>query len=142
MPDTHLARDLHIEHEQIDQQHEHLANIIGKIYHAMQMQAPHATTLELFQQLITSTQEHFAYEENLLRQSDYPDLDGHLEEHNELLHQLEGLRQRLRSGSLEINMHMMILLKDWLLNHVDDADRAYVSHLKAKFSDTLSTRGE
>jgi hemerythrin-like metal-binding protein len=63
------------------------------------------------------TREHLKYEEQLMRDIHYPDIDSHLQQHRELLTKLSEIEAQIDNDTLDI-LQWTSFLSDWLLNHI------------------------
>ena len=70
--------------------------------------------------LVRYAEFHFATEERLMEQHQVPDLARHREEHRRLLHDIRNLHVDGDLGSISL---ILRYLQEWLLHHVDGADR-------------------
>jgi hemerythrin-like metal-binding protein len=80
---------------------------------------------QLLKQLIDFTRMHFASEEQLMEQFDYPGLVEHRAEHHRLLLQIQESANKLLHSE---SMHMRPLLgflNDCYQEHIDGADKEY-----------------
>jgi len=82
--------------------------------------------------LIEYTEQHFVYEESMLRQRGYSALVEHQELHKSLAAQAHELRDKFRAGDLTVTIETMQFLKGWLTNHILSADMAYARELQKK----------
>ena len=80
--------------------------------------------------LIKHTLAHFAYEERLMRETNYPDREAHRLQHRALIMQIRVLRTALIENVLEWNDEVIRLIRDWLLLHMVEADRPLGAHLR------------
>lgn len=113
----------------IDAQHGEMVARLNRLYELNADGHDHEMLLVTFRDLINITRNHFTYEERMLEQHGYSELDTHRAEHAELLRQVEGLESQLQKGSLVFSSHVMALLRDWLFIHILEEDGAYLSHL-------------
>ena len=113
----------------IDAQHGVLIDCFNELSRAVGNHEPRDLVDLALRAMIHSTRAHFVHEERLLEESAFPGLDQHREEHLELLRQVEQYEQRYRAGTLELTPHMMVLLKDWLVDHILHSDKAFAPHL-------------
>jgi hemerythrin len=84
---------------------------------------------ELLSQLLENTRTHFAYEEDLMSQHNYPGHVAHASEHNRLLQHLEDLIELYKSGELLLSFAIVIELKGWALVHIEKSDKPLGSFL-------------
>ena len=83
----------------------------------------HDTAPELVDQLHEYTQAHFMSEQLLLRQSARPNYDGHLEDHERLMKELDGARQLLTDGDYPGTLSALRAHHSKLLDHIRSWDR-------------------
>ena len=72
--------------------------------------------------------EAFAAEEALLKSADYPNLVEHIAAHTGFRAKLGEIR--LKSIGQDISMDTVKFLKNWLTDHIGNADMAYVPYLE------------
>ena len=63
------------------------------------------------------TREHLKYEEQLMRDIQYPDIENHLQQHHDLLAKLSDIEEQIDNDTLDI-LQWTSFLSDWLLNHI------------------------
>ena len=116
----------------IDTQHAELVSRLNRLYELRTEGHGQEMLLMALADLIKVARHHFTYEERLLEQHNYEDLEAHRAEHAELLRQAEGLENELRHNGLNFSNHVMALIKDWLFVHMIEEDGAYCNHLIAQ----------
>jgi hemerythrin len=114
---------------EIDDQHRKLIAMINNLHEAMKTGEGRQVIGQLLNSLTRYTQTHFAAEEKLMAQVDYPDLAAHQEIHRNLIKQVESLKADHASGKLSISMDTMNFLSDWLTKHIQGTDKKYVPFL-------------
>ena len=107
----------------IDQQHRQMLSIALELHAAVTEQDSKAALLEILDRLTEYSRTHFAFEEELMEEHDYPGLKTHQEEHANLIRQLEIFRRSLEGGRLFQLVPISDVTDDWVLAHVDGADR-------------------
>jgi hemerythrin len=80
--------------------------------------------------LVDSTCRHFAAEEQRLREAAYPDLLSHKMEHYKLKDQVTDFLEEFDAGDGTVRVQMMDFLRDWLVGHINGADKKYAPHLR------------
>lgn len=68
---------------------------------------------------------HFASEEQTMASAGYAELELHRIEHDKLLRLCFDLQCRFRCGRAEVNERTTAFLRDWMVDHMSRADRAY-----------------
>jgi hemerythrin len=108
---------------EIDSQHERLIGLINLLHDTMIQGADRTRLDELLSLLLEHTQEHFAYEEHLMSQYNYPGFEAHQSEHNRLLQHLADLAQRFKNGELLLSFAIVLELKGWAVVHIEKSDK-------------------
>lgn len=107
----------------IDRQHRTLFDISNRLYRAARHRARRAALRRVFDELLEYAGYHFAEEERLMEQVDYPDLAAHHTHHAQLANLVQQYRAQLRAGVAGAEMQALEFVKTWLHSHVLDADR-------------------
>ncbi len=115
---------------EIDKQHQHLAEIINELYNAFEMGLAESKVIEVLEDLEEYTKTHFALEEELFEKYNYPLAQEHKEEHERLVKHLTELKENYyKNSSSLLSYEVMIMLKDWLLEHILVSDHKYKDFL-------------
>jgi diguanylate cyclase (GGDEF)-like protein/hemerythrin-like metal-binding protein len=102
---------------EIDEQHARLVELLNKLTDALRNGEAHETAL---QEVVRYTRFHFATEERLMRNHHYDGAAAHCDMHHRLLEDLSGLC--LDGAGISVSL-IVRYLREWLLRHVDGADR-------------------
>lgn len=114
---------------EIDAQHRRLLEVINQLHEAMKAGGnPRALTV-VVNELVGYTRYHFAFEEKMLEDAGYPDLDEHRRKHRAMVAQVEAFREAAMAGGATVSMKLMNFLKDWLTKHILETDMRYSDHL-------------
>jgi len=111
--------------DSIDEQHRHLLEIINKFEDAMMRGKGSRVMNEILNDLIGYTQEHFAYEEKLLEDANYPDLQLHQSQHRQLLQKVERFQYEFIEEHRRVTLEVRQFLKYWLTSHILGDDARY-----------------
>jgi hemerythrin len=79
---------------------------------------------ELMEQLYTYSQAHFLSEQLLMRLAARADYEGHVLEHERLLQQLDGAREKLGQREFSASEDALRLHEEDLINHIRSWDRS------------------
>ena len=80
---------------------------------------------------IRSYYEHFAAEETLMQQHDYPQAAEHYDAHKKLINSLQQLKAQVESNhTLTVIMDTSHMLMTWVLEHIGKDDVALGQHLQ------------
>jgi len=117
---------------QIDAQHQGLVRLINDLHAAMSSGQGKLAVGKILDELIRYTEQHFSYEENMLKVRGYSRLTGHQAEHKRLTGQVLELREKYKNGGLALTVEVMQFLKNWLANHIMGHDQQYAAELRGK----------
>jgi diguanylate cyclase (GGDEF)-like protein/hemerythrin-like metal-binding protein len=111
---------------EIDEQHARLAGLLNDLVGALRNGEDHTT---IFREIIRYTEFHFASEERLMAQYNYADSEAHRDLHRRLLDDIRNLGLEHEGFSVSL---ILRYLQEWLLRHVDGADRELARALVAR----------
>lgn len=115
---------LSVKVEEIDKQHQELIQIINQLYDTMIQRRGTEQIPEILERLEMYTVSHFSTEEALMRIFGYPEYQKHKEQHNQLVRELQHIRQNITDGEFHhVNSELLIYLRNWLLQHIMKADQ-------------------
>ncbi len=121
----------------IDEQHQELVNILNRLFVAVAKREGQKAIAEILDALLVYTQTHFALEERLMKDANYPDIERHMEEHRKLVEQLDELARKFMLDEKPIYFEMLSFLRTWLKEHIMGSDQKYSAALAtAGFSTT------
>ena len=123
------SRDHSVGVPAFDREHEHLAGIVSKVHAALKRKPDRARALELLDELIQETRNHFAHEEQALEAAGFEGLEEHAEEHSALLEEIRDMTRQFKAGSLSA-LSLPTFLRNWLIPHVQGSDRKYAAVLR------------
>ena len=116
----------------IDAQHKKLVELLNTVHDAMKEGRGREVIGETLDGLVDYTKVHFATEEKLLGNNDYPFFQGHKKIHDDMIKEVELLRLRYESGETMLSVDVMQFLKNWLTDHIMGTDRNYSHFLNSK----------
>jgi hemerythrin-like metal-binding protein len=111
----------------IDEQHRELVRRINLLNATINNVHSEDEVASQFDQMLEFTKEHFWAEHILMEKTGYPDMAGHVIEHERLIEELKTFKKKLHEGAERLAMQT---IKDWLYNHVRYADKALGNYLK------------
>lgn len=115
----------------IDRQHRRIVDYINRLYEAHKNGSPKEETGAVIDELVDYTLTHFAFEETMLEDVNYAELDAHKVFHDQFIQQVREIRERFEEheiAAIELNN----LMVTWLFNHILHEDAAYVSAVVSK----------
>ncbi len=127
--------------EEIDEQHKVLVDLVNQMHEAIHQRHGSDVVIGILGKLAEYTRIHFAVEESLMRILNYPGYEEHKEIHEELLHTVQDLQEKVASGKKSIGFELMHFLKTWLTKHIMEEDMQYSGFfLKAGAQPTLGKK--
>lgn len=117
--------------QRFDAQHQQLFAIINQLAEAMRVGKGKDVLREVVSRLAIYTRTHFLQEEVLMRQTGYPGLVAHQEQHNKLMAEVETYKRALDEGEQPNTVAVLDFLREWLVQHIQNCDRAYADHMNA-----------
>lgn len=126
-------RDEYLIHEpMIDRQHRELFSRVNAFVDACTKHKEADEIAELFMFLESYTIVHFMTEEQIQRETAYPDYDEHLKMHHGFIDTLRFLRERFEAGGPTPGLlrEMQTFVTKWLVQHVTIEDKALGKHLR------------
>jgi len=109
----------------LDDQHGILMDALDDLRLAMARGSGRGEVCELLNRLIQLTNMHFASEERLMEQYEFPGLEAHRAEHLQMLSSIRQAVLRVQHGE-EVGMRPLLAsLRDWYGGHIGSMDRQY-----------------
>lgn len=111
--------------DEINEQHQLLFRYVNDFLRAETDVAMTHSVIQLFKY----TRQHFAYEEALMREVNFPEYEAHLRMHDHLVSRLGVLGDRIADGSID-RTEIETFIKDWALGHIPRADAQLANFLR------------
>lgn len=113
----------------IDDQHRRLFVLMNQVWEAILpfADAGIETVSRLIRELESFARDHFAEEEEFMRDTSYPRLESHQKAHEAFLARIHAEKEALQEGT-RVSLDLLLFLRDWLISHVLVADRDYAGH--------------
>ncbi len=121
-------------HEEIDNQHRSIFAQLEKLSQAVQAGSPESILEELAIFLFEYTRVHFATEDKVMVEYDYPRIEEQRQEHGEFSRVANDLKSRigLEGISREMAIEMSGKLFRWVVQHIKNHDRDMVNYVKER----------
>jgi hemerythrin len=87
------------------------------------------------EELIDYLAAHFMSEQIAMRQHGYPEYEAHLREHDDAVTILRDLHARFMAGEISVSGDLLRALRNWLIAHIDSADRRLAAFMLARGAD-------
>jgi hemerythrin-like metal-binding protein len=116
----------------IDEQHQLLHRLALELLAELNQATATAPLLPLVHEFVSSTEDHFTSEEELLLEYSYPGLDKQMKEHQQALRKLHNFVGRFQVGDLKAAAGLAQFIEFSLLSHMRGPDRAYSEYLVSR----------
>ena len=131
MPFIPWTEDLALGIPAIDAQHQQLLALINALHCAITTpDTARTSTAEILEGLVDYTHNHFIMEEVMFQRHGYPQTEAHVAEHSAFTARAMDWLMRFEAGH-DVTQEALDFLKDWLLHHICEEDRAYVPFMRA-----------
>lgn len=122
--------------EKIDEQHRKLIDIGAKLedmLYAGDSLDYYDYIMETINELKDYADYHFSFEEKLMREFDYPELEEHRMEHLYFIKRIDKIAmQDIDSQQISVISETLNFLAKWLFSHILDSDMKYADFIKRK----------
>ena len=118
--------DVAVGHARMDEEHKQLFALAEAVVEPLFSATEQLPRAALLQTLIDFARKHFAYEEELMRSTGYAEAEAHAKFHASLLVELDIYCARVRMGSHTNPVGLIAYLWNWLIVHIQSADRELV----------------
>ncbi len=127
--DSHLDTGVPV----IDSQHRRIVDYINELQDAIAGN-DRQIVQEVLDDLVDYTVSHFAFEEHLQEQAQYPAFELHKKMHDEFASRIHGYRVRFHAGE-DIAGQLLSDLREWLVRHIQNEDAAFVGAAREKMAE-------
>ena len=117
--------------ESIDLQHQKVFEMVNKLYNALRAGNVAQVVPAILQRLELCCREHFAHEESLMLQAEYPEYRRHKTEHAVLMAKVLTLAKDFDEDKVMRSLTLLGFLNEWLQRHIISSDKRYSSYLRA-----------
>ena len=113
----------------VDYEHRELITMINDLHEMMQERATHDQVVEILGEVYAQVSAHFALEEKIMRDAQYPDLPSHKADHESLLDELLDIIDGVeKDGSYE-EQKLSEGMQRWFAEHFKTHDAKLHSQL-------------
>jgi len=96
---------------------------------------PDGVFTTLFAELLRHTHEHFSQEEKLMRETQFPAMREHVDEHLRVMGDLESMLARVKRGRMMMPREFVKNgMPEWFALHLATMDSALAAHLKIELN--------
>lgn len=120
--------DLSVRTQEVDEQHKDLINLINRLDVSIGNQHGKDTSRAIFDELMESAQEHFLFEESLMRLTHYSEYLHHKEQHEALMEHLRAIQHQMNTEGTDVTEEIVHLHKHWWPHHIRSSDQHFSAH--------------
>lgn len=117
-------------HAEIDQQHAQLVACLNELRRFAIGRYSFAAGFTAIQTLISYTEEHFAFEEELLRQWGHPESAEHIEQHRSLVAEVSRMWELVEREGADIAEDVVDTIERWIVDHINLSDVKFARHIR------------
>lgn len=126
------TQELSVGVEALDQQHQNLVAIVNKFNEGRRRGKGTKIMTQILNEMVGYTQEHFAFEEQMMEAAGYEGLKLHQSQHRQLLQKLERFQFDFLQENRRITSDVAEFLNYWLTSHILKHDKEYTECLQAE----------
>ena len=123
------TENLSVDISLIDDQHKKLIIMINDIAQ-MILKKKETEVKRILIGLKEYTVTHFTEEEELFCNSDYPDVEKHIKEHQYFINKLNDFDRDYKLNDVSISLNILQFLKNWLFYHIEIVDNTYSPYVQ------------
>jgi hemerythrin-like metal-binding protein len=116
----------------LDQQHQALFATVDELNRALAAGKGNELLIPILQKLVDYALHHFATEESLMEEHDFPGFSTHRARHEMFRQEVAVFLKDYKAGSLGIPVELTFFLQSWLKEHVQRIDQEYSQFLNAR----------
>ena len=118
---------------QIDEQHRELVRMTNEFYSGCQMGGMVAKVffMKTIQGAVHYVKTHFATEEAIMRQAEYPELAAHKKQHEDFVAEVTVQVRLFETEDNPDPAGFVKYLMEWVLHHIAESDKKYMPYIAA-----------
>ena len=115
-----------VKHTEIDKQHKEWIDIYNQMHDSMMSrESSIEKTTEILQAMSEYAQNHFSFEEEYMREINFPDIVAHRRTHKDFESLIYTYNRDIEEGKMVLNTKVIKLIRNWLLEHITIEDKKY-----------------
>ncbi len=116
--------------KEVDDQHEHLINIVNKLYDAMLLGKGKSILKDILKELVDYANYHFETEEKIFKKYNYPKSAEHTQIHSEFKKQVYEIKENFDQSNFANSTKVFNFVKVWVSDHILQSDKEYFNFIK------------
>lgn len=118
-------------HAEIDRQHKSLLRLSNELYDRLGSADSMAEMNVILDRVATDLTEHFDYESDLMKQTNFPLVDEHKAIHQHLLDDFSSMRVQMNQGTVNLSVFFNFISIRIVAEHIIKEDTKFFTHLKS-----------
>ncbi|MES9859704.1 MAG: bacteriohemerythrin [Candidatus Thiodiazotropha sp. LLP2] len=114
----------------IDDEHQKLLTLINNLQTSVLYPTGEAFERQALSELVDYTKYHFAREEQLMSENEYPDFEAHKKQHEEMIAKVTRFLDDYEKDRESTTDKLTSFLKSWLIDHIAGTDQLYSQYLR------------
>jgi hemerythrin len=116
--------------ETLDHDHKRLLELFNELLSSGIANRSKEDLSRLLQELADYTETHFSREELCMEKGGYPDIEAHKQAHRYFVDEVERQKAEFSdSDAVMLRIDLILLLKEWLLEHIQGVDKKYTPYV-------------
>ena len=116
----------------IDEEHQTLFELLGRIWELVDRGDLEGAKRIFSETLANYASVHLQHEEEIMKRYHFPGYEEHLIAHQNILQKLPSAIATVRAGGVQELEEGVAFVIDWLINHIDGADRKYADYFRER----------
>ena len=113
----------------IDDQHKILIGLINTLI-KFRDQNDKFLLKKVLNTLVAYTEKHFKFEERLMSEAKYPEIEDHIGQHRQFAKQIHEFSDQFNLNQTDLDNEVLTFLHQWLTTHILIHDKDYEEHIK------------
>lgn len=113
----------------LDDDHKKLIELLNQFKTAYDYHTSEEYEKQALDALVNYTKFHFNREEDLMEKNEYPGLEAHKKQHQQMIAEVERFVAKYHEQGHEALSEVSDFLSAWLINHINGTDKQYSQHM-------------
>ena len=118
--------------QQLDEQHKKIISFINTLVNDNNLSVHSESLNEVLTEMLKYSIEHLRYEENLLKENNYPEFDSHKQFHEDYIERSSEFSISAMDSDYRVPTGVISYLRDWWEHHILKEDMKYKEFFRAK----------
>lgn len=116
--------------DEVNDQHQEIFRLVNALHDSLS--EDRAVIADKLNALVVYVVEHFATEEKLMQENEFPNYAEHKAAHDDLVSKVADIQGKFNAGEVEITEEITAFVRDWLYQHIPNTDKKYSPYLNEK----------